>query len=117
MHTFFDSLLSAETSRTIILTIVNLFQSGAITDEVTFTLTREFYQVLAHTLDLKYGEILLASSTIAQIQSVLWNKWLFFTNYTNRVKEGLQEAKFDFFRGIYQNLGKLNFFFNLILKF
>ena len=45
-YTMIDQLLSVETSRTIIQTIVNLFQSGVITDEATFTFTRQFYQML-----------------------------------------------------------------------
>ena len=96
MYTFVNQLLSVETSRTIILSIVNLFQSGVITDETTFTLTRKFYQVVADTLDLQYGNILLTSSTIAQIRSAIWNRGPFFTNHTDLVKKSLQESKFDF---------------------
>ena len=111
MNTYIDQILSVDTSRTIILAIANLFQPGAISDEITFTLTRRFYRVLADTLDLQYGNILLASSTNAQIQAVIWNKGPFLTNHTDLVKESLQGAKkFDLFQGVYKNLGKLIFY-------
>ena len=50
--TIMDHLLSVETTRTIIQTMVNLFQSEAITNETSFNLAKSFYQVLASTLDL-----------------------------------------------------------------
>ena len=43
---FIDQLLSVESSRTIIQTFVNLFQSEAIRDETIFLLARQFYKVL-----------------------------------------------------------------------
>ena len=105
-----DQLLSVETTRTIIQTIVNLSQPGAITDEISFILTKRFYQVLADNLDLQYKNILLASSTSAQIQSVNWNKGPFFTSDTDLDKKSLQNAQFDFIQDFYQSLGKLNCF-------
>ena len=43
MFRFVDQLLSSESSRTIIQTFVNLFQSGAITDKTSLTLVKQFY--------------------------------------------------------------------------
>ena len=106
VHTMVDQLLSVETSRTIIQTFVNLLQSGAIMDEITLTLTRQFYKVLADTLDLQYGNILIATSTTAQMQAVLNNKWPFFTNYTDLVKKCLQESKCVTLHNVFRSLGK-----------
>ena len=61
LYTFIDQLLSKETSRTIIQTVVNLFHSDVITDETSFNLAKDFYRVLASTLGLRYGNILFAS--------------------------------------------------------
>ena len=63
---FINQLLSNEHSKTIIQTFVNLFQSGAIADKTSFTLARQFYFVLASTLNLQYGNVLQATSTNAQ---------------------------------------------------
>ena len=104
-YKMFDQLLSVETSRTIIHTIISLFQSKVIKDDITFNLIRQFYLVLAKTLDLQYGNILLATSTTAQMKTVIWNKWPFFSNNTDLVKRCLQKSNCD----TYQNLGNINF--------
>ena len=104
-YNMFDQLLSVETSRTIIQTIISLFQSKVIKDDITFNLIRQFYLVLAKTLDLQYGNILLATSTTAQMKTVIWNKWPFFSNNTDLVKRCLQKSNCD----TYQNLGNINF--------
>ena len=106
IYTIIDQLLSVETSRTITRTIINLFQSGAVTDGITFILTRQFYQVLVNTLDLQYENILLAASTAEQMQAVIWNKWPFFTNYTNVVEKCLRESNCDTLQEVYQDHGK-----------
>ena len=103
--TMINQLLSVETTRTIIQTIVNLSQPGTITDEITFTLATQFYQVLADTLDLQYGNILLATSTTAQMQAVR-NRLPYFVNYTELVQKCFVESKCNAAQNIYQNLGK-----------
>ena len=105
-YSMIDQLLSFETTRAIILATVNLFQSGAITDETTFALTRQFYQVLADTLDMQYGNILLATMTSEQMQAAIRNKWPFFNKNTAFVEKCLQGSTCDTLQGLYQNLGK-----------
>ena len=61
LYTFIDQLLSHETSRTVIQTVVNLFHSDAINDGTNLNLAGQFYRVLASTLGLRYGNILFAS--------------------------------------------------------
>ena len=108
-----DQLLSVETSRTIIQTIVNLFQSEVVMNDISFTLTSKFYQVLADTIALQYGNILLATSTTAQMQAMFRNKWPFFTNFNDLVEKCLWESSCDTFQDIYQNIGKTIFSFFL----
>ena len=66
-----DKLLSVETERTIIQTIVNIFHSGVITDKMTLSLARQFYQVLTDTYDLQHGNILMKTLTTAQMEAVI----------------------------------------------
>ena len=106
LYTFIDQLLSNETSRTIIQTIVNLFQSGAITDKTSLTLAKQFYNVLASTLDLQYGNILLATSTNAQLQAVKKNEWPFFANHTHLVDKCLTDSDCGGLQEIYRHLSK-----------
>ena len=107
-YTFVDQLLSVKTTRTIIHTMVNLFLSGAITDETSLTLARQFYHVLASTLDLHYGNILLATSTNAQLQAGIRKKLPFFSNYTDQVEKCLIGTNCDTIQDIYENLGDVN---------
>ena len=111
-HMMIDKLLTEVTSRTLIQTIVNLFQHGSIADRLTFSLARQFYEVLANTLDLQYRNILLATLTNAKMQAVILNNWPFFSNYTDLVKECLENSSCDVFQDIYENIGKvISFYF------
>ena len=104
---FIDQLFSNESTRTIIQTIVNLFHSEVLEDASSFILAREFYLVLASTLDLQYGNVLLAVSTNSQLQTVLDNGWPFFTNYTHLVKTCLKYSDCSGIQNIIQTLGNL----------
>ena len=101
---FVDQLLSSESSRTIIQTFVNLIQSGVLTDRTSFTLAKQFYKVLASTLDLQHGNVLLATSTNAHLKAAR-NGWPFFANNTDLVERYLQESHCDGIQDIFQNLG------------
>ena len=69
----------------------------------------EFYVVLASTLNLDYGNILLATSSNAKLQAVIDNDWPFFTNNTNMVKECLTYSKCDLIHDIVNQLAtKMN---------
>ena len=104
---FVDQLLSNESSRTIIQTAVNLFRSGVLKDLTGFTEAKQFYQVLVSTLDLQYGNVLLATSTKSQLQAVINNDWPFFTNQTDLVKTCLLDSDCDSLQDIFQKLGRL----------
>ena len=102
---FIDQLLSSESSRTIIQTMVNTFHSGSIADETSFTLAKQFYFVLASTLNLTYGDVLLATSTNAQMEAMIGNGLPFFANNTDLVAKCLQGFDCDGIEGILQKLG------------
>ena len=87
--------------------MVNLFQSGVLQDRTSFTQAKEFYLVLASTLQLQYGNVLLATSTKSQLQTVIDNDWPFFTNYTHLVKKCLKDTDCDSIQDIIQKLGNL----------
>ena len=101
---FVDQLLSSESSRTIIQTFVNIFQSGAITDETSFSLAKQFYLVLASTLNLQYGNFLLATLTSDHLQDLMRNDWPFFANKIDLVEKCLYETKCDGLKDIFQKL-------------
>ena len=111
LYTFVDQLLSNETSRTVIQTIIHLLQNDTIADETTSKSANHFYHVLASILNLQYGNILLATSTEARLQDVIRNFWPFFTNHTDIVQKCLQESNCSIVQGIIQKLGMSNHFF------
>ena len=104
---FVDQMLSSESPRIIIQSIVNLFQSGAITDKKSFTLARQFYHILASTLELQYGNVLLATMSNEHLQAVIRNDWPFFGNNTSLVEECLQGSSCDGIQDSFQKLGNV----------
>ena len=102
---FVDQLLSFESSRTIIQTFVNIFRTGVIQNPRALASAKEFYMVLAATLNLQYGNVLLATSTRSQLQAVVDNDWPFFID-TSMVKTCLFNNDCDKSRSILQKLGK-----------
>ena len=106
---FIDQLLLGETSRTIIQSMVNLFQSGVLHDRTSLNLAKEFYLVLASTLELQYGNVLLATLTKSQLQTVIDNDWPFFTNHTDLVKMCLKNSDCGSTQDIIQEIGFIVF--------
>ena len=105
LYHFVDQLLSFESSRTIIQAYVNLFHTKVIKDKTMISLMKEFYEILATTLNLEYGNILLATSTKSQLQAVIDNDWPFFTNNTDLVKICLLDSDCGVIQDIIQDLG------------
>ena len=103
---FVDNLLSNETSRTIIQTLVNFFHSGVVKDQKRLRMAKDFYIELAAVLDMQYGNVLLATSTKAQLQNVIDNNWPFFTNNTDLVKACLINSTCASIQNILAKLGK-----------
>ena len=103
---FVEQLLSDESARTITQTFVNLVRSGVLRDVRRFTLIKEFYLVLASTLNLRYGNVLLATSTNSQLETMINDDWPFFTNHTDLVKNCLLGSHCDSIQDRVQKLGK-----------
>ena len=102
---FVDKLLSSESSRTILQAIVNLFRSKIIKDHKSISLMKDFYAVLSSTLDLQFGNILLAMSTKSQLHEAIDNDWPFFGNKTELVKSCLFDSKCEGLEVTIRNLG------------
>ena len=100
---FINQLLSNESSRTIIQTFGNLFHSEA--DKMSFTLAKQLYHQLSFTLNLQYGNVLLAMLTNGQLQTLTRNDWPFFANNSDLVEKCLQESHCDGIEDIFQRLG------------
>ena len=106
---FVDQLLTSESSRTIVQAFVNLFQLGVIKDAKRYELAKEFYKIMASSLGMEFGNILMATSRRTQLLAVLDNDWPFLTNYTDLVEKGLKDSDFDQIRNVTQKLGNIVF--------
>ena len=104
---FYDNLLSTQSARTIIQTSVNTFKTGAITDKKSHVLAKEFYAVLASSLNLQYGNVLLATSTKSQLQEVLNKDWPFFTNNTASLTTCLKDSDCESIQDMFEIKGIL----------
>ena len=95
LYIFVDQLLSSESKRTTIQSYTNLFHSGVLKGTTIVDLAKAFYMNLATTLNLQYGNILLATSTKSQLQAVRDIDGPFFTNNTDLVKACIWDSKCD----------------------
>ena len=74
-------------------------------DKTSFMLARQFFYVFASTVNLHFGNVLLATSTNAHLQAVIRNDWPFFANNTEMVEKCLQKSQCDIIQDILQKLG------------
>ena len=107
LYRFVNQLLSTERKRTIIQSYANLFHSGVLKGTTSITLAKAFYMDLAATLDLEYGNTLLATSTKSQLQAVRDIDGPFFTNNTDLVKNCVLDSKCDRLQDIIKEMGKM----------
>ena len=106
LYNFVDQLFSSESKRTIIQSYANLFHSGVLKGTTSTTLAKEFYLDLAATLNLQYGNILLATSTNYQLQALRDIDVPFFTNNTDLVITCNLDSQCDRLQDIIKNLGE-----------
>ena len=66
-----------------------------IDDLSILTLAKQFYTVLVNHLELRYGDVLLATATRSQLQALLNNDWPFLTNQTDVMKVCLNGSDCD----------------------
>ena len=109
LKSFVDHLLSTESIRTIIQSYTNLFHSRVLQGTTSIALAKAFYMDLAATLNLQYGNILLASSTKSQLQAVRDIDGPFFTNNTDLVETCILDSKCDKLEDIIVDRGRMLF--------
>ena len=64
----------------------------------------KFYDILAATVDLEYGNISMATLTKAQLRAVVDNEWPFFANNTKLVKNCLEFSECDIIQNVIQGM-------------
>ena len=110
LYRFVLQLLSIESQRTFIGSYTNIFHSGVLKGTTSITLAKAFYMDLVATLNLQYGNILMATSTRSQLQALKDNDAPFFTNNSDLVKTCISDSKCDALMEMVGALGKQYFF-------
>ena len=106
LHRFVHGLLSNETPRTMVQSLVSIFHTGVLSQNTkSFTLAKELYLVVADMFKLQYGNVLIATGSTTQLQTVIDYDWPFFTNYTESVRTCLKESICDELQDIFEKLG------------
>ena len=105
-YTFVNGLFLTETPRTVVQSLVGIFHAGVVKKGTTsFTLAKKLYLIMSEMFELQYGNVLLATGTWSQLQTVIDNEWPFFANYTETVKTCLEDSKCDELQDIFEKLG------------
>ena len=87
LYKFFFNLVSKETPRSMLLALVNTVRSKSVKDFSNQLQLNRFYFAMDRVLKLMYGDILVATSSKADLQGMINNGWPFFTNNTEMVKK------------------------------
>ena len=107
LYRFVDQLLATESQRTVIQTLSHLVRLKPRADEKSLLpLLKKFYKVMASTLNLQHGNVLLATLTNAQLGDMINNEWPFFGNNSGAVGKCLSENRCDALQDSLRELGE-----------
>ena len=103
LHQFLQSLLSTQTTRTIIKVSVNTIQETNFKRRETRNRMNQFYLALDKSLDLNFGKILLATSSPRQLEDLIAKDMPYFN--TSQVEDCLHGDSCQEVRNLVQSLG------------
>ena len=107
LYRFVYQLLATESQRTVIQTLTHLVRLKPKTDEKSLLpLLKKFYKVMASTLNLQHGNVLLATLTNAQLEDMISNEWPFFANNSGVVGKCLTDKNCDTLQASLRELGE-----------
>ena len=106
LYHFLYSLLATQSPRTIIQATVNTIQSGDLKDSGDRILINQFYLAMDKVLHFELGKILLATSTYAELQSMMDKDWPHVQQYSKEIEECFSGASCQGVRDIVQTLGE-----------
>ena len=107
LYQFLSTLITSQSPRTILQSIVNTVQSEDDMEDENKKKFKQIYIELNKILDLQYGKILLATATPRQLKNMIAKDWPFFGNYTEEVKECLHGNSCQVVQDLVQTLGDL----------
>ena len=85
MGQFLEQLVTKATPRSLLLAVVNSLQSDNL-NRNDRTLLNMFYKELDQIMDLKFGRVLLALSTLAQLKTMLAKDLPYVATYEEEIE-------------------------------
>ena len=82
---FFKGIFDSQSPRAIIRTVVDTIQSGIVENGESKKSLNELYLVLEKKYDLQYGKLLLAISSMEDLEEMMNKGWPFFAKYAQEM--------------------------------
>ena len=105
MGQFMEQLVKNATPRSLLLIVVNSLQSENL-NRNDQTMLNMLYKELDRRLDLKFGRILLALSTQAELKAMLDKELPFFTEYVEEIDHCAYQNNCSGIRALINTLGE-----------
>ena len=108
IYDFLRRLVTSETPRTIIQATVNTIQSEIIKEPDNQQRFYKFYTVLDKIFNFQLGKILLAISSLSQLEDMVTKDLPYITKYLEEIEKCLAGKSCQGVSELVQSLGKLN---------
>ena len=106
LYQFLHRLISSQSPRTVIKAIVNTIQSDNIRERKNRKLLNQFFLALDKIFHFQIGKILLATSSLSQLQSMIAKDWPFFNDYSKEIDQCFNGSSCLEIMNLVQTLGK-----------
>ena len=106
-YQFLNNLITTQTRRTIIKAIVNTIKSDKIKEHVNKRSFNRLFMVIDKKFDLFIGKILLAISSIDELETLINMKLPYLTRHSKVMEDCLEEENCHEIRKIILDLGKI----------
>ena len=103
LNKFLLSLFSIESPRTILKTMVSLFESVDIKDK---SILRDLFLAIDSVFHMQYGKVLLAMASLEDLGRMVDAGWPYFTPYIEDVQMCLNQTRCTGLQQVIESIGK-----------
>ena len=107
LYDFLHTLVSSQSARTIIQTTVNTIQSDNIMGTENRQNLNQFYLALDKIFNFQIGKILLATSSLQDLQAMMAKDWPYFFHYYVEIDQCLNGASCQGVSDLIQTIGRV----------
>ena len=99
-------MFETQSRRAIIRTVVDTIKSGTIVNQESRKSLNDLYLFLEQQYDLQFGKVLLALSSMEELEEMMDKDWPFFAKYSQEVDLCLNGTSCDSLNDVIATLGK-----------